>query len=196
LSPFIKLFLDAIDFGLLRFTSDHREIVAMDRFDVRFDNFYRSILSKIGMCSYKGSAYLNWKLVDRPSSNVTLLTEQEKGQLRGVVALARHLGKPYPEGMIIDILADPQDTGTVVSLLRAAIIHFKKERVFSIRCCMTDRRIAKILKKSLFFSLPRGEPVMLASPEKFERKKILMDINNWNLTYSESDETMLRPNPF
>jgi len=130
LSPFIKLFLDLIDFGLLRFISDHREIVAMDRFDVRFDNFYQPILSKIGMCSYKQSAYLNWKLVDRPSSNVILLAAQEEGQLRGVVVLARHLGKPYPEGMIVDILADPQDTSTVVALLRAAIIHLKRKECF------------------------------------------------------------------
>jgi GNAT superfamily N-acetyltransferase len=195
LGPFIKVVLDLMDFIILGLISSHREIIAMDRFDSRFDNFYQSILSKIGMCSYKQSSYLNWKLIDRPSSNIVALAAQEKGQLKGVVVLARHLGKEYPEGMIVDIIADPQDTRTIVSLLKEAIIHFRRERLFSIRCCMTDRRIIKVLRRFLFLSLPRGEPVMLANLEKIEQKDMLMDINNWNFTYSESDEIMLRPNP-
>ena len=114
-------------------------------------------------------------------------------EIRGFVILAPNLEKNYPEGMIVDIIADPQDTRTIVSLIKASIDYFRRQRVFSIRCCFTDRRFIKILRRFLFLGLPKGQPVMLANLEKFEQKEFLMDINNWHLTLSESDSLMLRP---
>jgi len=192
-SPFLRRILDLIDLIMLRLIPSYRKIAKIDRFDFRFDNFYQSILNKIGICSYKQSSYLNWKLIDRPFSKITVFAAHEKGQIRGFVIIAPHLGKNYPEGMIVDIIADPQDTRTIVSLIKASINYFRRQKVFSIRCCMTDRRFIKILRRFLFLALPRGEPVMLANLEKSEQKEFLMDINNWHLTYSESDVLMLIP---
>ena len=193
LSPFLRRILDLIDLIMLRLIPSYRKITKIDRFDFRFDNFYQSILHKIGICSYKQSSYLNWKFIDLPFSKITVFAAHEKGQIRGYVILAPHLGENYPEGMIVDIIADPQDTRTIVSLIKASINYFRLQKVFSIRCCLTDQRFIKILRRFLFLGLPKGEPVRLANLEKFERKEILMDIYNWYLTYSESDKLMLIP---
>jgi len=193
LSPFLKRILDLIDLIWLRLIPSYRKIAKIDRFDFRFDNFYQSIIHKIGICSYKQSSYLNWKFIDRPFSKETVFAAYEQSQIKGYVIVAPNLGKNYPEGMIVDIIADPHDTRTIVSLIKSSINYFRLQKVFSIRCCLTDRRFIKILRRFLFLSLPRGEPVKLANLEKFEQKEIFMNINNWYITYSESDELMLRP---
>jgi len=193
LNPILTRILDVIDLIILRLIPSYRKITKIDRFDSRFDDFYQSILHKIGICSYKQSSYLNWKFIDRPFSKTTVFAAQEKGQMKGVVIISPHLGgKEYPEGMILDIIADPEDKRTIVSLIKASVSYFRRQKVFSIRCCLTDRRFIKILRRFLFFSLPRGEPFMLANMERFEQREILTDINNWFITYSESDVLMLR----
>jgi GNAT superfamily N-acetyltransferase len=195
LGRFLIKFFNSVDSIINISVPSYRDISLIRRFDSSFDKFYQSIVPKIGVCTYKQSDYLNWKLIDRPYSCITVLAAHEHGQPKGFVVLARNLGKDYPEGMIVDIIADPQDTHTIVSLLKGAINFFKRQKVFSIRCCLTDRKLIKILRRFLFISLPRGEPVMLGNLTKFGEKEILMDINNWNLTYSESDELMLRAQP-
>ncbi len=193
LSPFVKVGLDLLDFAILRLTPSRREIVEMDRFDSSFDDLYQSIRGKLGACSHKQSSYLNWKFIDRPSPDALVLAARHEGQLRGVLLLSRHLGKDYPEGKIIDVVADPHDRDTLISLLKAAILHFRRDGVLSIRCCATDQRLIRLLQRFLFLSLPRGEPVMLGKLETVEQGDSLKRIANWNLMYSESDETMLWP---
>jgi hypothetical protein len=192
LNPLLRRILDLIDLIMLRLIPSYRKITKIDRFDFRFDNFCQSIHHKIGICSYKQSSYLNWKFIDRPFSKTTVFAAQEKGQIRGFVILANDPGIKYPRGVILDIMADPQDTRTIVSLLKASVNYFRPQKVFSIRCCLTDRRFIKILRRFLFLRFSTGTPVMLANLEKFERREILMDINNWYLTYSESDKLMFR----
>jgi len=192
LSSTVRKILDTIDLSMLRVIPSYRNITKIDRFDFQYDNFYQSILGKIGICTYKQSNYLNWKLIDRPYSKITVLAAHEKNGIKGYVVLSPNLGKNYPEGMIADIIADPQDTRTIVSLIKASVDYFRRQKVFAIRCCVTDRRVIKILRRFLFLPLPRGEPVMLANLEKFERKEILMNIDNWYLTYTESDTLMFR----
>lgn len=190
---FLGRIIDLVDLVMLRLIPSYRNIAKIDKFDFRFDNFYESILHKLKISSYKQSSYLNWKLIDRPFSKITVFAAHERDQIRGFVILAPNLESNYPEGVIVDIIADPQDTRTIVSLIKASVDYFRRQRVFSIRCCLTDRRFLKILRRFLFIRTFRGMPIMLANLENFEQKEFLMDINNWHLTFDEADELMLIP---
>jgi hypothetical protein len=121
-----------------------------------------------------------------------VLVAEAKGQATGFVVVSLIPYSEYPEGELVDIMADPEDTKTVSALFRAAIDYFREKRVYSIKCCLTDKRFSKILKRFLFFRDFIGmEPVMLANLEKCEYKQYLIDMDNWHLTYGASDELML-----
>ncbi len=96
-------------------------------------------------------------------------------------------------GTIITIMADPEDTKTIFSLCRAAIDFFKKKRVHYIECCLTDRKFIKVLNRLLFFKAHRREPLTLTNLSNLEDRKSLTDIDNWHLTYGDSDSFMLEP---
>jgi GNAT superfamily N-acetyltransferase len=192
LSPLLKGILILTNWMVINLIPSHRIVTKVNRLDSRFDAFYRTIVCKMGICTNKSSAYLNWKFIDRPFNKTVVFEAREKGNITGYIILAPNLGKEFPEGMIVDIIVDPEDTKTIISLLKESVKYFRRQRVYSIRCCLTDKRFIKVLRRFQFLSLPRGEPVMLANLKKYENKEILMEIKNWSLTYSESDEMMLR----
>lgn len=168
-------------------------IVHVVRFDSRFDQLNQEIIPKLGISSLKTSGCLNWKYVDRPFNTTSILAAEEDDRILGYVILELRSQRAYPEGTIITIMVDPEDTKTILSLCRATIDFFKEKEVHCIECCLTDRRFIKVLNKFLFFKAFRREPLMLANLRNSEDREYLTDINNWHLTYGDSDNFMLEP---
>lgn len=168
-------------------------IVHLDRFDSRFDDLNQKLIPKLGVSSVKTRVCLNWKYVDRPFNTTFILAAEEDDRILGYVILDLRPIRAYSMGTIITIMADPEDTKTIFSLCKAAIDFFKEKEVHYIECCLTDRRFIKILNKFLFFKAFRREPLTLANLSKSDDKEYLTDINNWHLTYGDSDSFMLEP---
>jgi GNAT superfamily N-acetyltransferase len=166
------------------------EVFKIDRFDSSFDHLARNVAQKIGISSLKLSHYLNWKFIDRPFGKMVVFAAKERGQLKGFVVVSPNPFKSYPEGTIVDILADPDDRRTISALLKKAVAYFKEQNVYSIECCLTNKKFSKLLKR-LFFVRARGVPLMLANIKKSVEPQHLTNIHNWHLTYGESDEFML-----
>lgn len=193
LNAILTRILFLTDFTLLKLAPSNIQVSRVNRFDSRFDHFNQRILHKLGVSSFKESSYLNWKFVDRPFSKMEVFATEESGQITGFIVIGPNSKKDYPEGAIVDIMADPGDRRTISALLREATKYFRKKNVFSIECCLTDKRFIKILKRFLFLKVLEDEPVTLANLEKCEEKDFLLNIDNWHLTSGESDKFMLRP---
>jgi hypothetical protein len=118
---------------------------------------------------------------------------QQNGEISGFIVVGPNLKKPYPEGAIVDIMADPDDSATIHALVKTAINYFSKQNVYSIECCLTDKRFIRVFRRYLFVRAFEQEPVMLANLAQFEEADYLKNIDNWHLTYGDSDEFMLRP---
>jgi hypothetical protein len=89
-------------------------------------------------------------------------------------------------------MADPDDLNTIISLYKSAMSYFREKNVAVVRCCLTDKRFAKLLKRFLFFrDFLKQDPVMLTNLEKCTHADLLKDIHNWHVTCSASDEIML-----
>lgn len=195
-SPIVRYFLFIADLILLKLIPSDIKISKVDRFDSRFDDLSQRLLSKIGVSTFKSSSYLNWKYIDRPFSKMEVFAAEEDGQIIGFLVVAPNVGKDYPEGAIVDIMADPDDKKTISALLKEAISYFKEKKVYSIQCCLTDKRFLRIIKRFLFVKAFVGEPVLLANLHKCKEKDCLIDINNWHLTYGESDIFLLIPQTY
>jgi len=192
----LRYFLFIADSILLKVIPSNIQISKVDRFDSRFDDLSQRLLSKIGVCTFKSSSYLNWKYIDRPFSRMEVFAAEENGQIIGFLVVAPNVRKDYPGGTIVDIMADPDDKKTILSLLKVAISYFKEKKVHSIECCLTDKRFLRLLKKFFFAKAFVGEPVLLWNLHKCKEKDFLIDINKWHLTSGESDLFLLIPQTY
>jgi GNAT superfamily N-acetyltransferase len=182
------------DWFLLNMTSSALKVIQTESFDARFDHINIDSMAKNGICPDKTLAYLAWRHTDRPYGNTQIFTAEENKTILGYAVVSITRADGYPEGVLLDIMADPDRPETISSLIRAVVHFLKKQKVHTIRCCLTDKRYARVLKKFLFFrDFLKTEPLLIANLDKFEDKDILTEIDNWHLTYSASDELMLEP---
>lgn len=194
LNPIFRGVLWLIDFALLKTIFTKTKISEVKRFDSRFDEFNRKILSKIGLCSNKSSKYLNWKYIDRPYQREKVFAAEKNGEILGFVVLGLGRRDNTMTGIVVDIMADPDDKSTISLLCKATTQYFREKKVFTIRCVLSDEKFAKIFIKFLFIKRTGGKSVLLGNLEKGnENKEIMKEINNWHFTIGESDGFMLSP---
>jgi GNAT superfamily N-acetyltransferase len=186
----LKALLLLTDSILVRLIPHKVGVSKIDRFDLSFDSLIQNISHKLGICSVRDSSCLNWKFIDRPFSNMTVFAARKNGRALGFVVVTLSPIKEYREGVIVDIMADPEDANTLSSLCKVAIDYCRERKVSSIECCLTDKRFVKIFKRFLFLKAFGKKPVMLANLDKCEEKEYLIDINNWHLNYGDSDRSM------
>jgi GNAT superfamily N-acetyltransferase len=190
----LRVVFDWVDCLLLRINSREVSIREVGRFDSRFDDLNQKILSKIGISTYKDSKYLNWKYIDRPLNKKRVFAAEKDGQISGFVVLSSRPQGKYLKATILDLMADPDDTKIIAALCRKTIQVFREQKAYSINCYLTDKRFAKVFKRFLFLKDPCPDSFLLTNLDKcqVEREKLL-DINNWHLSYGESDGSMLNP---
>jgi len=169
-------------------------VVRVPRFDDEADALHDRISPKLGVCSSRTSAHLNWKYVDRPYRRERIVAARRNGILSGyaVVGLSPYK-RDYPVGLILDLIADPDDTTTISALVLASMRELKSMKALAVRCIMTDSRFSRILERCAFSRETVGQSMMLGNLEKSDAKDFLMDIRSWHMTRSESDAFMLSP---
>lgn len=191
--PVLRVALHVANYLAFALSFSNIEVVRIERFDKRFDDFSERLRSRTGVCSFKRSNYLNWKFIDRPYSKLEVFAAQQNGEILGFIVVGPNTKKEYPEGAIVDIMADPDDSSIIRALVKAAVSYFYEKNVYSIECCLTDKRFIKVFKRFLFVQAVNNEPMTLANLDKFKDSSFLINIDNWHLTYGDSDEFMLRP---
>jgi hypothetical protein len=169
-------------------------ITKLNLFDSRFDAMaVNSRIYKLGVMPLKESNYLNWKFIHRPYSKAVVLSAEKGDDVAGFAVLDTVSDGNYLTGIILDIMADPEDKATVSALLWEAIKHFRKHKVDAIECCLSNKQLGNIFQKFLFLKIfVKKQPVMLANLDKVSYRDLLTDITKWHLTYAASDFRMLR----
>ena len=188
----LKIVLRFADAILINLIPAGVKVTKTDKFDSRFDKLDPDTFSKIGICSHKTRKYLNWRFTGKPFGNMEVLVAEKSKGILGFAVVSVENDGGYLQGVLVDIMAHPDDARTISSLFKAAVKYFRRKKVDWIRCCLTDKRFARILKRFLFFKdVLYKEPVMLANLDKCDVSKLLIDINRWHLTYGASDDLML-----
>lgn len=162
------------------------------RFGLEVDALNERIRRKVGVCTLRTSAHLNWKYIDRPYPRETLIVAERNGVMTGY-AVAGISPNNFSVGMLLDLMADPDDTASIAALVRASVRHLRKQNAGVVRCVMTDARFARILKRLLFAKESVGKTMMLGNLHKTSFENHLKDLKSWHMTRSESDCFMLSP---
>ncbi len=187
IAPFAHSCISLYDFFISRRRYQGISISRIERFDQHFDEFIDRISKKFLLIVLRHSKYLNWKYIDKPSANHTIFIAERDGKLSGYIVLMSRTPGNIKVGTIVDILADPDDSLIIGSLCQAAINFFRKENVDSIRCVLTNKNFIRIFKRNLFFENRRTFPVMIWNLDKHSARKLIKNIDNWFLTFGDSD---------
>jgi GNAT superfamily N-acetyltransferase len=191
--PVLKIFLAVLDLLFVRPIPVRAKILKIERFDEAYNDWRQNVIHKFGIQPFKADSYLNWKMIDRPFSRTEVFAAKENDQLKGFLILSSNNCNGIQEGIIVDLITDPNDEKTISDLIQKAVEYFYNQQMNSILCCFTDRRIIRLLKRFFFLKVPKGLPVMLGNLERFQEKEYLTDINNWHLSLGDSDRMMLEP---
>jgi predicted N-acetyltransferase YhbS len=175
-----------------KYLSNSITVATINRFDLKYDEFYNSISHQTGISTYKSSALLNWKFVDRPFNRESILMATQDGKSVGymVVSLSPY-DKANPKGIVVDLIVDPNNKKVIQALILAGIELLRKKGAETIICVMSDQRIAEVLKQLFFFRMKKGKTVMLGNLEHNKNQELITDIGNWQMMESESDSFML-----
>ncbi len=169
------------------------DVVEVRKFDERFKSLIDRYYKEIGICSFKNINYLNWKYIDRPFNRMKIFSVQENGEILGFVILSMAYPVESKKGIIVDLVADPNDDKMVHALLRASINYFRENNAYIVSCCFSDKRFVRVLRKYLFLKSRAKLPLFISDVEKCRESEFLTNIDNWQLTYGESDYLMLAP---
>jgi GNAT superfamily N-acetyltransferase len=186
-----QFILDLTDQVILQTPNGENQVIRILEFDKRFDQLEKRLAKKLKISTIKSSSYLNWKYVHRPYKREEIFAVINTGKIKGFIVVSESpYKKKVPTGVIVDLLADPKDKVTLSLLIQKAIEYFKTKGMHKIHCLVTELHYAKALRKHLFIKQP-GKAFMLGSIDSFDDPEFLKIINNWNLTYGESDAYML-----
>ncbi len=158
-----------------------------------YDEFYQKVAPKMKIASYQTSEVINWKFLNRPYPREKMAVAKRGEEVVGYIIYSL---SPYdpgnPKGMIVGLVADPEEQKVVKALHHFAVKYFRKQKVETIECVQSDPLLAKALKSLFFFKKKKGKTVMLGNLSHYTRdSEQIKEITNWQMMECESDAFML-----
>ncbi len=193
-NPIAQAALALLDTIVMNLNTPHLNTFPVLRFDQRFDELMEHVRGKLGICSCKQSDYLNWKYVDRPYKRDTILAVGSDTRVLGFAVLAMTRGGGRRGGVIMDLIADPDDRQTISALCRAAVKHFRTCHADFIRYVASDCKFGTVAQRFLFVRSNEGKALLLGNLERVPQYNgRLTDTSKWHVSLGESDAFMLSP---
>lgn len=170
----------------LTLKTDVVEVRRIDSFDKEPAEFFNEITRNYQILVPRNKSYLNWKYDRQPDMNYVKLKAVDGKKPCGysIIRCIKCDSAP-PEGLIVDIIAQPDDITSIKSLVLASLEYFKKEGCSLVRCYASHKGIQKAL---LSCGMIRRKSDM-----RFLISKDIVGLNehhnlgNWHITSGDCD---------
>lgn len=187
LKPAARLALGAVDRANARLGLGRRRLVAIERFDERFDRLAERIGPRMGIAPVKDAAYLRYKYERRPFiETVTYGAVGAPGELLGFVVLRKTAGD-RDVGTILELVAPRDDPRTISRLVHRAIEHYAEADALAVECVCTDPAFAAVLGRALFVRRAPKLPLFFANASKYRFPDTLRAVESWHHGYGDSE---------
>jgi GNAT superfamily N-acetyltransferase len=179
----------------LRFTSrkasrPRRPVTEVERFDSRVDDLFERCAGRLGLVAERHHPYLNWKYAEAP--NVTyrrFLVGEPAVDAYAVTRLERR-EDGHANGLIIDILADPERDGAFQSAVAGAVDSLRDEGAEIVYILTTHRPFRRTLEGLGFRLSPRRYTYVITGQHSLPGNGDPLDPATWYLTLGDSDGDM------
>lgn len=96
-------------------------IRSIDAFDPWFDGWWQGVEKSFDWTVRRTAATMSWRYLQHPSQSYMILGAWEGGHLRGIVIGRVGTSRGLPAGFITELLAHPDDTAVIDTLIDAAM---------------------------------------------------------------------------
>ena len=157
-------------------------------FDESFDVFWDEVSNAFPAIIRRDSTYLRWRFLNNPFWDYEIFKAERQGRILGYIVLREGISRDFTSGVISDILAHPEDTNTIRSLIRFAQTYFfGKKHIELIRCDILSRNFERQLKKLGFFRIQSTIHFLVGNIKDGMDPDIILDRDKWFMDYADSD---------
>jgi GNAT superfamily N-acetyltransferase len=164
-----------------------RRMQRVDHFDERFDVLAERLLARLGIAPIKTRAYLAWKYYDRPHiQTAAYVALDTAGELLGFTIVTAP-GPRFRDSYVLELVADPGDTRTIVALALQAAEHGRSMGAYSLECVASDPRFARVLRQLLFVPREPPYPLFRHGSDRYQHPEVLDRAENWHFSIGDSE---------
>jgi GNAT superfamily N-acetyltransferase len=172
---------------------DSYEVLPLARCGPELDDFFYAVAPEYGIISERTSAILNWRYIDVPYGKYTMFLAKREGEICGYVVLRIETITPnFKKGIIVDLLARPAESEALNCLIEKCDSIFRQEKVDFSVCLAQPKAFRTILKRWGYRPGKRRptDSLWIYGNEALRDRQMITNIDNWYLTYGESDGDM------
>jgi hypothetical protein len=166
------------------------EVTEINRFDERFDNFWKEQADDYEIATVRDTTYLNWRYIDNPMKEYKIFTHVSDNKINGFI-VTTVVSEEVRRGLIVDVLIDHNRKGVVESLFSAAIDFFIKEKTDTVNLWLPGHvPIVPYIEKLGFVRRDTEHNLIVrwtSHMAEHEHSDYIYNPRNWYFTMGDSD---------
>ena len=160
-------------------------------FDEEIEEFWNHVKTAYPAIFARNAQFLNWRFVNVPDLRYRCFVARRSGQCVGYIVIRRTISTEISLGVIADLLAMPNDSETIASLLDHALLTFGRD-VAVIDCVTSNSTTEALLRDRGFFTLRTAHPTVVCQDANL-KNRITELKDYWYFTKSDHDWDQINP---
>jgi GNAT superfamily N-acetyltransferase len=166
----------------------HGEVRPIRQFGEGFTTLWDRISGRFGLAVRRDAAYLNWKYIQAPHVRYSVAALERQGVPAGYVVY-RHVHEPRSRvTLLVDFLADPDDSAGLLTLLRWVDREARAADSDKIRTHALHAGFRRLLRRSGYYAVKSTMALVakvnaVAVPADFYE-----DTDTWHVTMGDADQ--------
>jgi GNAT superfamily N-acetyltransferase len=167
------------------------DISEFDRFDAAYDQFWQALRPRFPAIHDRSAESLNWRFCECPGLSYRKFILRRGGDIRGVIITRVCEGVELPAGIIVDILCDPEDAGTLDALIELAQSKLNPVSEYLEAAASTPLYRAA-LQRAGFRAVRTMRPTVVCEDEGL-KAEIEKSAQGWHFTKGDHDWDQIHP---
>lgn len=164
------------------------EVQTTRHFDEGFTRLWERVAPKFRFAVRRDAAYLNWKYIQAPHVRYSIAVLIQDNEPSGY-AVYRHVQEPRGRvTLLVDFLADPDDTAGLLTLLRWVDREARAADSDKIRAFATHGVFRRLLKKSGYFTVKSTMDFVVRVNAVPVPADFYESTDAWHVTLGDSDQ--------
>ncbi len=163
------------------------ELIEVDRFDGRVDRLWEEVSSDYAVIAHRSPRYLNWRYVDNPNAEFTILCVKEGEGISGYMVFTTVIEEGQKNGVIFDYFHRKSGSGDKL-LLRQGIMRLLQAGARTIRCAaLPHMPVHEYLVELGFEKWPTSPLVNFEVLDDSIDESVMRNLDQWYLCIGDTD---------
>lgn len=185
-------FISWLTLPVVRIVGRARPLIAQPesfrRFDASFTRLWEQVADRFDVAVTRDATYLNWKFSEPPAIRYLMAAVKDANTTRGYVVY-RHVQEPRGRvTLLVDFLADPDDTEVVQSLLAWVDREARANDSDKIRTFAMHAGLRKLMRRSGYFQVKSTLQFTIKINAVDLPADFFKQTDRWHFTLGDSDQ--------